>query len=66
MIDEVESLILILTIVFLITVGAVLINIMWTSTRSPGGTVKGLPEKSPFYEDYIRNPSGLPVDSVLY
>ena len=27
--------------------------------RSPGGTVRGLPEKSPLYEDYIRSPWGV-------
>ena len=34
------------------------------SLISPGGTVRGLLEKSPLYEDYTRSPSGLLVDSL--
>ena len=34
------------------------------SLISPGGTVRGLPEQSPLYEDYTRSPLGLLVDSL--
>ena len=31
---------------------------------SPSGIVKGLPEKSPLYEDYTRSPSGVLGESL--
>ena len=34
------------------------------SLISPGGTVRGLLEKSPLYEDYTRSPSGLLGESL--
>ena len=39
-------------------------GVLTESLISPGGIVKGLPKKSPLYEDYMRTPCGLHVDSM--